>query len=252
MDGSTIHGNRTANGDSCGGSHAFAGDGGHGAGVYNANTLGLNNSTVSGNITGDGGASMGGPGDGGDGGGMYNAGTLIVDNGTISGNIAGHGGNVIYQGSAGDGGDGGGMYNAGTLTTDNGAIAIAVTIEVRNTILAGNSSAHAGPDCSGILTSVGYNLVQAVSGCTIAGNTTGNIVGMDPLLHPLADNGGPTWTHALAPGSLAVDAGSCTGIDGAAITVDQRGIGRPQGVTCDVGAYEAPVFPKVYLPFVSR
>ena len=103
-----------------------------------------------------------------------------------------------------------------------------------------------------MLTSAGYNLIHVISGCTIAGDTTGNIVGVDPWLLPLADNGGPTWTHALAPGSLAVDAGSCTSMGGVAITVDQRGIGRPQGVTCDVGAYEAPVFPKVYLPVARR
>jgi len=178
------------------------------------------------------------------------------------------------MGGSGDGGDGGGLYSADTLTTDNGASAgngvsavggssvddarptggsaVAISSQLRNTILAGNSSAHAGPDCSGILASAGYNLVQVVNGCAIAGDTTANIVGMDPLLRPLADNGGPTWTQALAPGSAAVDAGSCTRIGGAAITMDQRGIVRPQGVACDVGAYEAPVFPQVYLPIVLR
>jgi CSLREA domain-containing protein len=243
LDGSTIHGNRTANGDMSGGIHGVPGDGGHGGGIYNANTLGLSNSTVSGNFTGNGGEPlMERAGNGGDGGGIYNAGTLSVDNGTVSANITGAGGeSPLYPGDAGDGG---GIYSAGTLITDN--------IQVRNTILAGNVSTHAAPDCSGALTSVGYNLVQVVSGCTIAGDTTGNIVGLDPWLLPLADNGGPTWTQALAPGSVAVDAGSCTGIGGAAITVDQRGIRRPQSVTCDVGAYEAPVFLKVYLPFVLR
>lgn len=271
LDGSTIHGNRTANGESCGGSHALAGDGGHGGGIYNANTLGLSNSTVSGNITGDGGGSWVGPGDGGDGGGIYNASMLMVDNSTISGNITGHGGNLPNEGA---GGDGGGIYNTSSLAANNGivagnwagavsgrsvdhagakgGIAVTVTIQARNTILAGNLAAHAGPDCIGILTLAGYNLIQVISGCTIAGDTTGNIVGVDPLLLPLADNGGPTWTHALAPGSLAVDAGSCTSMGGVAIAVDQRGIGRPQGVTCDVGAYEAPVFPKVYLPVALR
>jgi hypothetical protein len=56
----------------------------------------------------------------------------------------------------------------------------------------------------------------------------------DPLVGPLADNGGPTLTHALLEGSPAIDAGD----DSVCPAVDQRGIARPQGAACDVGSYE--------------
>ncbi len=87
----------------------------------------------------------------------------------------------------------------------------------------------------------GYNLIQNTNACTITGNTTGNIYGIDPLLGPLQDNGGPTFTHALLPGSPAIDAGNAFGL-----TTDQRGFPRPYdlpGITnasdgSDIGAYE--------------
>ncbi len=55
------------------------------------------------------------------------------------------------------------------------------------------------------------------------------------MLGALADNGGPTLTHALLPGSPALDAGN----DAACSATDQRGVSRPQGAHCDIGAYEA-------------
>ena len=58
-------------------------------------------------------------------------------------------------------------------------------------------------------------------------------------LGPLANNGGPTQTHALLSGSVAIDAVSdCTDTDNNPLTTDQRGVLRPQGSACDVGAYE--------------
>jgi len=60
-----------------------------------------------------------------------------------------------------------------------------------------------------------------------------------PLLGPLADNGGPTWTHALLAGSPAIDAADDAACVAPPINgVDQRGVARPQGVGCDVGAFE--------------
>ena len=56
----------------------------------------------------------------------------------------------------------------------------------------------------------------------------------DALIGPLADNGGPTWTHALQPASPAIDAAD----DAACPATDQRGVARPQGADCDVGAFE--------------
>jgi hypothetical protein len=57
----------------------------------------------------------------------------------------------------------------------------------------------------------------------------------------LQNNGGPTKTHALPAGTPAIDAGNIAGCvdgDGAAIHADQRGVPRPFGSRCDVGAYE--------------
>ena len=74
----------------------------------------------------------------------------------------------------------------------------------------------------------------------ISGNTTGNILGSDPLLDYLASNGGETRTHVLLAGSPAIDAGK----PGAGIPWDQRGIQRPQdgngdeSFICDIGAVE--------------
>jgi TolB protein len=75
-------------------------------------------------------------------------------------------------------------------------------------------------------------------------------------LAPLADNGGPTLTHALNEKSPAIDAGSCTNSSGITITVDQRDAARPQGNSCDIGAYESPYsttveIHHVELPLVS-
>ena len=77
-------------------------------------------------------------------------------------------------------------------------------------------------------------LLGALAGCAVAGDTTGNIVGVDPLLGSLAANGGVTRTQALLPGSAAVDAGGST----TCTFTDQRGVGRPAGAVCDIGAYE--------------
>jgi hypothetical protein len=97
-------------------------------------------------------------------------------------------------------------------------------------------------DCAGTINSAGYNLIENTAGCTISGDTTGNITGLDPKLGPLALNPpGTTETHALQPGSPAIDAGNpagCTDASGNPVTTDQRGVPRPQGLSCDIGAYE--------------
>jgi hypothetical protein len=98
-------------------------------------------------------------------------------------------------------------------------------------------------DCNGAIVSGGYNLIQSVTGCTITGTTTGNILSQDPKLGLLGDNGGPTLTRALLTGSPAIDAGSpaAPGSGGNACTIsDQRGIARPQPASgrCEIGAME--------------
>ena len=71
----------------------------------------------------------------------------------------------------------------------------------------------------------------------------GDLVGtaaspINAQLSPLQDNGGPTLTVALLPGSPALGAGACTDANGAPLTVDQRGFPRPQVTGCDIGAFE--------------
>ncbi len=118
-------------------------------------------------------------------------------------------------------------------------------ISCPDSLLAGSilhrNSALSGPEIYGTLESLGYNLIATTSGATITGSTTGNLIGVDPQLGPLADNGGKTQTRALANGSPAVDAGAaaCSGL-----TTDQRGSPRPRDgdasstAECDIGAYE--------------
>jgi len=111
---------------------------------------------------------------------------------------------------------------------------------LRNTIVANSA---AGGDCSGdgAITSAGYNLD---SDGTCGFTAEDDLSNTDPLLGPLQDNGGPTLTHALLPGSPAIDAiseGAGGGGYNGAPTTDQRGVSRPQppGGNCDIGAYEA-------------
>jgi hypothetical protein len=81
------------------------------------------------------------------------------------------------------------------------------------------------------LGSNGHNLATDGT-CNLV--AAGDQANTDPVLGPLADNGGPTRTHALLPGSPAIDAAD----PGQCPVADQRGIARPQGPSCDVGAFE--------------
>jgi predicted outer membrane repeat protein len=162
---------------------------------------------------------------------------MTVTNCTLNGNSATEGGGAIYTGpgsilnlnnvtiadNASTGGDGGGGINADA----------AATVNLANTILASNSASGANDDCDAAVTSLGGNLVEDVDGC--AGLGPGDVTLADPLLGPLQDNGGRTFTRALPAGSPALDAG---GSGAACELVDQRGLARPQGSACDQGAYE--------------
>ena len=77
-------------------------------------------------------------------------------------------------------------------------------------------------------------------GCSFT-PATGDLVNVDPMLGLLQDNGGPTLTHAILADSPAIDSGNpaVPGIGGAACPqTDQRGVLRPQGAACDIGAFE--------------
>ena len=166
-----------------------------------------------------------------------NGGTLTVTNSTFSGNSAGF--------------VGGGISNDGTLTvtystfSDNGSNvgggignAISSTATLSNTILA-NSKGNNPLNCGlGTYIDAGYNISDDQS-CHFTDPTSKNST--NPLLDPngLQNNGGPTQTIALQKGSPALDY-IPKGQNGCNTTIktDQRGVKRPQGKACDVGAYE--------------
>jgi hypothetical protein len=111
----------------------------------------------------------------------------------------------------------------------------------------GVNLAPLGPDVAGTDVMATYTLIGDASGATIIDNG-GNQIGtggapVDPLLGPLEDNGGPTLTHALLPGSPAIDAGDPSAMPGVGDTpqYDQRGlpVTRVYGVRIDIGAYES-------------
>jgi hypothetical protein len=179
-----------------------------GGGIWNANsTVNLTNCTISGNSASDDVSGYGG--------GILNAGTMTLTNCTIADNSA-----------SGSPGQGGGFYTGGvnTMTFVN-------TIVANNTATGGGDNGYNSGGMS--VTSLGYNID---SQDTCGFHQTSDQTNTDPLLGPLQDNGGPSFTHALLPGSPAIDAGTCTG----APTTDQRGVIRPWpwGASCDIGAYE--------------
>lgn len=266
---------RTVVSDNVTGDGGEGGEGGYGGGLYNAYaaTLTLEESSVAGNRTGAGGGS----GAGGSGAGLFNVGTAILTNSTIRSNqtaaggwggaisnvgalslrnttissnrAGGHGGGVdnasnataefknatVVENAADedrDGfGDGGGFYNEGGV------------VQAANSLLALNRDGDQPMDCSGALTSLGFNLIQVVDGCTISGDATGNLVGLNPQIGPLADNGGATLTHALLANSPAIDRGNPLqpgSGENACLASDQRGQERSDR-RCDIGAFEVKI-----------
>ena len=222
-----------------------------GGGIYNAGTLIISNTTLNGNHIGlvcrTGGCKF-------TGGGIYNAGTLIISNTTLSGNSAGG------ACSKGCESEGGGIYNSSKLTISNSTLSgnsslnciVPIgcfpsgpgggifndrgTVTLQNNIVANNT----GENCSGTMTSYGYNLSTDPS-CNF--NNTGDLLA-DPKLGTLGYYGGPTQTIPLLSGSPAIDAGNpsgCTDGLGHLLKTDQRAMPRPDKedkTGCDMGAYE--------------
>ncbi len=209
---------------------------GDGGGVFNnGGVVEIHRSTLSGNFANGGG------------GGVFNesiytwmAGIVTISNSTVSGNGATYGGGAANYNRASTNIEnatitdniafiGGGIANIGTESA---------TVTMENTIVAGNVAPPDPPpppeseDCTGAITTAGHNLLGLDTGCPSSG--TGDLTTADPMLGPLTDNGGPAQTHALLPGSPAIDAGDNT----ACPETDQRGVVRPQDAACDIGAYE--------------
>jgi len=233
----------TVSGNSTSGAYAFGG------GIFSPN-VSLTSSLVSGNSTSAYGS---------DGGGIYASGDTVLINSTVSGNSA------LITGEFSGYLRGGGLFvadlvlNNSTVTGNTagftgGGIQTRVAaspIEVSNSIVAGNIGS--GPDIRFLgendpnpeILVVENSLIGDVARSGITAATgTGNILGQPALLGPLADNGGPTLTHALLSGSPAINAGSnalAVDGDGSPLTTDQRGTGfdRILGDSVDIGAFEA-------------
>jgi parallel beta-helix repeat protein len=201
----------------------------HGGGIFfykGAGTTTISNSTISGNsVTNGGGGGI-----------VLYVQTLVIDNSTVTGNSAPLGGNQ------------GGIY-----LNDNAANVLTL-----NSTIVANSSGQGGSTqdlsfAQGVFNATS-SLVKNATGITFAVNAA-NIFGQDPLLGPLANNGGPTFTHALGAGSPAID----TGANPLALSFDQRGAGfaRTFGAATDIGAFEVqsagpPPVAQVPVPTLSQ
>lgn len=203
-----------------------------GGGIYvvGSGNKSVTNTTVHGNTAGS------------SGGGVYgNAGTLNITNSTISGNYArSSGGGITANGSN--------PINLNHVTVTNNRVQVGdgggifrnlYTFNIKNSIVADNiDDGGQAPDCYGTITSLGYNHVENMNGCTLT-TTTGDITGSDPGLGVLANNGGPTFTHLPNVGSVVLNSIPVGTNDcGTLITNDQRGAGRSFGGGCDKGAVE--------------
>jgi hypothetical protein len=207
----------------------------------------LSDSTVAGNTalgglgglgafdTNTGTAGAGGDGGAGRGGGIALDGTpnrpgqAALFNSTIAANSAlgGQGGPPGRGTATGNpgAGEGGGLF-AGNNPN--------VTVTTSSCLFAGNAAA-AAPDFDGTFGSAAATLVQDGAGAGgINNGVNGNLVGVDPRLGPLADNGGPTQTMALLPGSPAIDHGR----NDLGLATDQRGFARVANGAADIGAFE--------------
>ena len=173
-------------------------------------TLTITNSTISGNSAGEGGGASNE---------AYNASiaTLTITNSTLSGNSAKYGG--------------GGIDNYGGLAV----------VETKNTVFKAGGSGENIFNYAGTVTSLGYNVSSDDGGGFLTG--PGDQIKTDPLLGPLQNNGGPTFTHALLPGSPAIDAGDPNFTPPP--YYDQRGPGFDRVVNgrIDVGSFEVQSAP---------
>ncbi len=225
-------GNSDSASGSSGGSGGGGGGGAFGAGVFiTGNGLAyLTNTTVTGNGCFGGNGGSGGGGSGGWGNGASGGGGAA-----IGGGIFAWGGSILLVNSTvtanfcngGTGNEGGKGIAGGIMVTNSGSV------QLLNTIVAGNTAANQAPDVLGIFNSRGGNFVGASIGSS-GWDLVRDFIDSTPInLSPLANNGGNTLTHALLPGSLCI----LGGVGSGAPSVDQRGVIRPPG-QIDIGAYQ--------------
>ncbi|MGB5314355.1 MAG: choice-of-anchor Q domain-containing protein [Polyangiales bacterium] len=190
---------------------------GGGGGICSSGPLMLAGSTVSGNS-----ASYSG--------GIENSGTLTLTNSTVSGNVS-------EEGS-------GGILNIGTATLESGTVAGNTVAGLRGDIRNEGALAIANTLIDGVcigstaaITSEGNNIESPGDTCGFDTNKGDqfDVTAQQLNLGPLSDNGGPTMTHALRFGSVAIDRIPEIACE---TEEDHRGVARPQGAACDVGAFE--------------
>ncbi len=196
--------------------------GGGGGGIFTQARLRMDQVTISGNSANSDGGGV-----------LLTVRSVVMRNVTIADNVADADNN--------DASSGGGFYQASG------------SADIANSVIANNRALGGVPsdlnDCSRVPNALvsAYNHVRRPNNCFFEGPGDTNLD--DPLLAPLASNGGPTATHAVLPGSLLIDAGNPTGCvddNGLALVYDQRGPGSPRTIdgngntvaVCDKGAYE--------------
>ena len=207
------------------------------------------------------------------GGGISNSGGILpVTNSTISKNNAIQYGGGLWTDSS--------TYIASSTITANlarlggitgggGGVSVAAIhsgeTDIKNTILYGNLQKFQmmffADDCSGNLTTSHYNLIGTLTSCTLEGSQDLDLIGIDPMLGALQNNGGPTDTHALLDGSPAIDSANpagCLTYTNFPLSTDQRGYPRPRDgdgdsqLRCDIGAFEYPRYLNMYLPMLRK
>ncbi|QDT92883.1 choice-of-anchor Q domain-containing protein [Gimesia algae] len=248
-----------------------------GAGIRNSGTTTLTNVEVTENVAEDGGGGINNTGlmvivdstisnntAGGSGGGLRNTGTLQISRSTISENTTERDGGAVFNAGigtvtvsnstfSGNSSDrsGGAIRNTATLNATNntmtlndagtagGAVANSGTATMQNNLVIANT-ATTNSELDGSFTSLGGNLTGVIG--TATGFGFGDIINVadpTPVLDlNLADNGGPTLTHALLLGSIAID----TGVNTNTATLEQRGSSRILGTNVDIGAVEYGTF----------
>jgi hypothetical protein len=217
-----------------------------GGGINNSGVMTIEHTTFDGNSAPTGGA-------------INNWGTAMLTNVTISNN------NATTTGTVG----GGAIRNesSASLTLRNVTITDNTTttgaafynggvISVAHTIIANNTVINCDLGLSGPTVPVSHHNTDSGSTCNFYDGSV--LYNTDPLLEPLAQNGGLTETHALGMGSPAIDAGGICMSGGALLLTDQRGWPRTVDgdvdgtAVCDIGAFEAPPPYQLWLPLIMR